>query len=101
MRRGERYREAIVTLTIDGDERDVAVRGFVLLEYGLGMGGGLGAQMDGDIEIMIGGEWCPVDSVNLDGGDEEAAEDALCREALDDDEDYCRDADREDRDAAE
>jgi hypothetical protein len=92
-----RYYEAIVTLTIDGDERDCAVRGFVLLEYGLGMGGSLGAQMDGDIEIMIGGEWCPVDSVNLDAGDEERSKDALCEVALEDDSHMCDECERAER----
>lgn len=77
--------EALVTLTIDGDEVDVYVRGFVSVEPGLGMGGAWGATLDGDIDVRTGGDWFPINSVNVGEGDEGRAEDALLTAALDDD----------------
>lgn len=74
-----------MTLTIDGDERDVGVRGFVAVEPGLGVGGALGAVVDGEPVIYIGGDWWPLDSVNLDDGDAERIDEALCEAALDGD----------------
>lgn len=84
-----RYTETLVTLTIDGDERDCGVRGFVEVEPGLGMGGAIGAVLDGDPEILLGNDWWPLDSVNLDAGDAERISDALCDVALEDDADQC------------
>ena len=78
------YYEARVTVTADGEERDVFVRGFVTVEPGLGMGGAMGAELDGDPEVMISGTWCPIESVDLDDGDEDRIEEALCDKALED-----------------
>ena len=80
-----RYTEAMVTVSVDGDEKDVAVRAFVHCAYGVGMGGSFGAELDGGIDVWIGhDEWCPIDSVNLGEGDEERITEALCERALDD-----------------
>lgn len=88
-----RYTEALVTLTVDGDERDVHVRAFVLVEPGLGMGGSIGAALDGGIDVRTGNDWFPIDSVNVDAGDEGRATEALCDVALNDDSSECVDAD--------
>lgn len=79
------YHEARVTISVDGDERDVTVRGFVSVKPGLGMGGAWGAELDGDADIWIDRDWFPLDSVNLDEGDDERIEEALCNAALEDD----------------
>ncbi len=79
--------ESELTVTIAGDEIDVPVRGYVLVEPGLGMGGGWGAQIDGGVEVRLGDCWVPLDRVTLDDGslDEGRIEDALCEAALEDD----------------
>ncbi len=72
-----------VTLTVDGDETDLTVRACV--EYERGYGGSWGGVVDGDIEARIGGAWVPLDSLALDDGDDERADEALCEEAMNDD----------------
>jgi len=84
------YFEAVVTLTILGDERDCGVRGFVSVEYGLGMGGSLGAELDGDADVRLGDDWWPLDSVDLGDGDVERIAEALENAALGDDSDQCK-----------
>lgn len=84
-----RYFEAEVTIAIDSDERDVFVRGFVEVEPGLGMGGGLGAAIDGDPDVRLSDAWWPVDALNLDPGDLERIIEALEEKALEDDSDAC------------
>jgi hypothetical protein len=88
-----RYTQALVTLTISGDEVDVYVRAFVSVEPGLGMGGSWGAALDGSIDVRTGGDWFPIDSVDVGEGDAERAEDALCDAALSDDSEECIDHD--------
>ena len=75
------------TLTIDGVEADYPVRAHVLVEYGLGMGGGIGAQLDGDVDALVDGEWVPVDEVAP--GDLAQATESLEELALEDDSDEC------------
>ena len=67
-----------VTLTIDGDESDHFCRGFVEV-------GPFGATRDGDIDVMVNGTWWPLDSLNVDAGDEERIEEAICDLANEDD----------------
>ncbi len=92
-----RYFESRVTVTIDGDETDVYVRGFVDLEPSRSRG--WRAELDGDPDIMINGTWCPIDSVNLGEGDADLIGDALCETALEDDSDCSEEWDE--REAAE
>ena len=82
-----RMTDVKVSVTIDGDDRDVFVRGYVTVEPGLGMGGNWGAEIDGDVQLRLGGDWWPVESVNLDKGDLEHIEASLCEAALEDDSD--------------
>lgn len=77
------YTDANVTVTIDGDERDVHVRAYVAVEAGIGIGGAHGAYLDCDPDLWIGHDaWCPIDSVALGAGDRERIEEALCEAAL-------------------
>ena len=94
-----RYYSVKVTVTVDGDERDVFVGGFVECGWDVGCPNGFGAILDGDADVMINGTWCPIDSVNLGEGDAGRIADALCETALEDDSDQCVDDD--DREAAE
>ncbi len=71
-----------VTLTIDGSERDVPVRGSVLVEPGLGMGGSIGAEIDGGVQLRIDRRWVDVEDVALDAQDVERIDEALCEAAL-------------------
>ena len=77
--------ETVVTISIAGDERDAMVRAHVTVEHGLGMGGGLGAALDGDAEVRIGRSWVPVDVADLAEGDIARITEALEEEALNDD----------------
>ncbi len=74
--------EALVTVTLDGDETDLAVRGWVLLEAGLGMGGSWGAAIDGGVELFVRGEWVSVDDLELDPRDVDQIHEALCDAAF-------------------
>lgn len=84
--------ETTATVTIAGDERDVRVRGDVVCEYGLGMGGGIGAELDGEPELFVGGTWIDAETLGIDAQDRERVEDALCDLALEDDSDACVEA---------
>lgn len=77
-----RYTETEVTLTIEGDERDVYVRGFVDVNT-------TGATLDGDPDVRTDGDWWPVDAVNVGAGDRDRIEEALCEAAFTDDRDSC------------
>jgi hypothetical protein len=78
------YVERLVTVTIDGDECDVRVRSYVEVAPWLGVGGSWGARLDGDPDVMVEGEWCPLDSVNVGPRDRDRIEEALCDRALED-----------------
>lgn len=58
---------AEVTLTIGGDEQNVTVRAHVA--YEVVRHGGMGGELDGDIEAFIGGVWVDLDSLEIDPGD--------------------------------
>lgn len=73
------YYEVRVTLCVDGDERDVSVRGFVSVEPDVG------ATLNGDMDVHIGHDWWSIRSVALGHGDLSRAEDALLETALNDD----------------
>ena len=73
--------EKTVTLTIRGDERDVPVRCWVDV-------GPISASLDGDPEMLIGGEW-----VDMTKADAEALTDALCEQGMQDELDAASDID--------
>jgi hypothetical protein len=77
--------EALVTLTVRGEEQDVFVRAHVEREY---QGGWL-AYIDGDIEANVDGEWTDLDALGVDAKEAERAGDELCNAALEDDTDQC------------
>lgn len=77
-----------VTLTIDGVEADRFVRAWVNVEPGLGMGGGWGAEIDGDVEVLLPEGWLPLENES-DERDVQSATEALCDLALSDDSDAC------------
>ena len=83
-----RLYETTVTLAVDGDERDVQIRAYVMYERQ--RGGSWGGSIDGDVEALVGGAWVSLDDLVLDVHDRERAEDALCEECSSDD----RDAER-------
>lgn len=76
--------ETIVTVTVGPDERDCAVRGGILVEPGLGMGGSFGALAE-NIQIRIGRSWMPIEDADLAEGDISRATEALEEMALNDD----------------
>ena len=89
-----RQYETELTVTIDGDEQDVTVRAHITFEEGFG--GGWGAALDGDVEVLRDGKW--VDLADLvSPKDAENAADALCELALSDDTDLCLDEERYER----
>jgi hypothetical protein len=82
--------ETEVTLTIDGDERDVTVRANVCIECNRGE---WSASVDGPIKVRlalvdgIAPAWVDMDYLVVDERDHELAGDALCELALTDDSD--------------
>ncbi len=77
--------KAETTLTVNGEERDVFVRGAVDVEYDRGTPW---AVMDGGVEVKVDGAWLDADDV-LDAHDAARAEEMLCDLAFNDDRDEC------------
>lgn len=75
------------TLTVDGDEQDCPVRGYV--DHGPQLGGGWGGVLDSEPEALVDGAWWPLDALALDPRDRERVEEALCDEASNDDSSQC------------
>jgi len=73
------------TLTIGGDEQDVSVRAHVA--YEIGFAGCWSGSVDGTVEAFVGGAWVDLDDLELDAGDRELAENALCDACSEDDSD--------------
>lgn len=70
------HEQTTVTLTIAGDERDMEVRAYVSSERLYG--GSYGATIDGDIEVLVHGEWIDIDLVDVAKGDKALADEAIC-----------------------
>jgi hypothetical protein len=85
--------ETSCTITIAGNEQDVKVRAHVACGWDVGAPNGFGACVDGEISVLLNGGWVPLDSIEIDDGDEDRATDALEETCLEDDSDYCGDAD--------
>lgn len=87
--------DVTVTLTVDGDEKDCSVRGFVTVD-------GDSAVVDGEPQVWIGhDEFCPLSSVNVDPADIETIDAALCEAALEAAADEVADREYERTEAAE
>jgi hypothetical protein len=78
--------EALVTLTVRGEEQDVFVRAHVEREL---FGRGWQAAIDGDIEANVDGKWTDLDALGVDAKEAARAGDELCDAALEDDSDQC------------
>jgi hypothetical protein len=73
--------EREVTITIDGDERDVPMRSWVEV-------GAVGATLDGRPEVFVDGEWTEMDRAEID-----RVEDAVCEQAINEESDAYDDRD--------
>lgn len=78
-------RSETITVTLDGDERDLPCRGWVSVEPGLGMGGGFGAELDGEAQVRLPEGWFDVSDLALDATDPAHIAEVLCGLALEDD----------------
>jgi hypothetical protein len=89
-----RYEElATLETPVTGDEADFLVRAHVAVEMS---GYGSEARLDGDVEVRVDGRWVPADAAGFTADSIEYAREVLCDAALEDDSDYCREADRDD-----
>lgn len=84
--------ETRVTVTLDGNERDVACRAYVDIFYG---GSGPYAELDGEPTIYLCpaggvGDWWDLSQLALGDGDAQRIEDDLYEVALNDDSDQCQ-----------
>lgn len=73
-----------VTVTVDGDERDVYARAWVDVETDRGSPW---ATLDGGPSLLLPEGWLDVADVSLGDGDLQRIEDAICEAAFDDDRD--------------
>lgn len=80
--------ETKVTITLDDEERDVTARARVEVGPGLSHGG-WGAEIDGQVELLIGDVWTEMEDVPLETRDIERIDEALCDAALEDDSSEC------------
>ncbi len=70
------HTEAMATVELGGDERDVLVRAYV--ESVRLYGGSRGFAIDGDIEAFVDGKWTDFDSLDTGKRDRELASEAIC-----------------------
>lgn len=85
-----RHYESLVTITIADEERDVRVSCHVSVGHEFGIGGGVGAELDGDPRVeRTPGTWVDANDLSLSRGDLTLIEETLCDVALEDDRDAC------------
>ncbi len=77
-----------VTLTIDGEEQDRFVRGYVDIEAGR-------AFFDGEPQVMLPEGWYDVSDLELAKGDRDHIEECIAEVAFNDDRDACVDRDED------
>ncbi len=72
----------MVTLTIDGDEQDRYVRGYIDIEGGR-------AFFDGEPAVLLPEGWCDVSDLELAKGDRDHIEECIAEVAFNDDREAC------------
>lgn len=80
--------QTTVTITLDDEDRDIAARARVEVGPGL-CHGGWGAEIDGQVELLVGDAWTEVEELPLETRDVERIDEALCDVALADDSSEC------------
>lgn len=71
-----KHTEALATVELGGDERDVLVRAYV--ERCRLYGGSMGYRLDGDAEAFVDGRWVDLDALDASRADREIIEQAIC-----------------------
>jgi len=65
----------VATVTIDGHEQDLPVRGWIYIEEGA-------AYLDGDVQVRLDGGWFDANELALAAGDRDRIEEGLSETAF-------------------